>query len=123
MNWQWLVISLLLLTASILTRRRTMAQGWECPRCGDVYGPSVTKCTNPDCKKKPRAKPAPAFDEDGGDEGHLDTDLGGISGDDFHDMLYRETVVFPSGKPRGRRGGGRGGGGGHGSSDGSSGVF
>lgn len=89
-----------------------MAQGWECPRCGEVYGPSVQKCTNVDCKKTPRARPAQAYDED---EGALD----GVSGDDLHDALYRPTVVFPSGRRR------RGGGGGTppDTSDGSSGVF
>lgn len=96
-----------------------MNQGWECPRCGEVYGPNVTKCTNPDCKRKPRARPAAAaFDEDE-DGGHGEP---GISGDDLHDELYRPTIVFPSSKSRRRRGGDEGGGGPD-TSDGSSGVF
>jgi len=95
-----------------------MNQGWECPRCGDVYGPSVTKCTNPDCKKTPKARPAAAYDEDADEDGG---GLGGISGDDLHDELYRPTILFPSSRPRRRRG--KGGGGDPDTSDGSSGVF
>lgn len=79
--------------------------GWECPRCGEVYGPHVEKCTNPDCKKAPRVT------KQAGDLGDP------ISGDDLHDQLYRPSIHFPEGPPRKRRGGGPD------ESDGSSGVF
>jgi len=90
-------------------------QGWECPRCGEVYGPSVKKCDNVDCKKTPRAQPAA---RDFGDVGDA------IDGDDLHDMLYRPSVnQFPDGAGKKKRRGGGGGGGGGGSSDGSTGLY
>lgn len=55
-------------------------KGWECPRCGDVYGPSVPKCTNEACKKKP----------------------GEISDADLHTQLYTPTIAqFPDGAGKG----------------------
>jgi hypothetical protein len=92
------------------------AQGWECPRCGSVYGPQVTKCTNPDCKPRRRVDVTPKGDDD---EEVLGEE---ISGDDLHDQLYRPSIQFPSSasSKRRRRGGG---GGGPDTSDGSSGVF
>ena len=78
-----------------------MSSGWECPRCGEVYGPSVKKCENPDCKKTPRKAPE-------------------LTPEDLHDQLYAPSInQFDDGAGRKKRHGGGGGG----QSDGSSGVF
>lgn len=95
-----------------------MSQGWECPRCGEVYGPSVEKCTNQDCKKTPRATKAPnEFGEVLGDADDVDPG-------DLHDALYRPTVnQIPNTPHKKRRGGGGGGEGGGDQSDGSAGIY
>lgn len=70
-------------------------KGWECPRCGDVYGPTVEKCTNKECKKT----------------------SGEISGEDLHAQLYGESILqFPDGSGGKTRGEDDG-------SDGSSGIY
>ena len=96
-----------------------MSEGWECPRCGEVYGPSVTKCDNPDCKPVRKQKKTQVIN---------DPVLGEItvgealSGDALHDALYGNSInEFADGAGRKpRRGGGEGG---QGGSDGSSGVW
>lgn len=93
-----------------------MSEGWECPRCGDVYGPSVTKCDNPDCKpvrKKKTVINDPVLGEITVGES--------MSGDALHDALYGSSIhEFADGAGRKKP---HGGGGGQGSSDGSSGVY
>lgn len=87
-----------------------MAAGWECPRCGECYGPSVEKCANEACKKLPRSV------KQAGDLGAP------LSGTDLHEQLYAPSInEFPDGswKKPGRGGGGGGGG----ESDGSNGIF
>lgn len=92
-----------------------MSKGWECPRCGEVYGPSVEKCTNVDCKKKPAAATATGAD------GEVLGDP--IDDDELHDMIYNPSVrQFADGSGRKKRRGGGGNGGGD-QSDGSSGIY
>ena len=58
------------------TKEKTvMSKGWECPRCGHIYGPTVATCNNPDCKRRP-AKPT------GRDK----------AGADLHTALYEESI-------------------------------
>lgn len=94
-----------------------MSSGWECPRCGEVYGPSVERCSNPDCKPVKKKKTTindPVLGEiTVGDP---------LSGGDLYDALYGNSInEFEDGAGRKKRHGG--GEGGQGSSDGSSGVF
>lgn len=94
-----------------------MSEGWECPRCGEVYGPSVTKCENPDCK--PKKKKTTTITDPVLGEITLGEPL---SGDALHDALYGGSIhEFADGAGRKKRHGG--GEGGQGSSDGSGGVY